>query len=131
MPHQCVRCSKIYEDGSQEILSGCSCGGRFFFYMKKHDIEAVQSMAVNLTKEEKEQMEEDAMELIGDEGREKPVVLDLESIRILKPGKFEIDLIDLFKKEPLIYKLEDGKYVVDIASTFQAKGVHLRKVKKK
>ena len=121
MPHQCVRCSKIYEDGSQEILVGCSCGGRFFFYMKKTDIESVQQMTVRLTTEEKQEIEEEALELVGDEQKERPVVLDLESIRITKPGKFEIDLIDLFKKEPLIYKLEDGKYVIDIASTFQSK----------
>ena len=89
--------------------------------MKKADIETVQHLTVNLTPNEKEQMEEDALELIGDDTREKPVVLDLESIRILKPGKFEIDLIDLFKKDPLIYKLEDGKYVIDLASTFQSK----------
>ena len=78
-------------------------------------------MTVRLTTEEKQEIEEEALELVGDEQKERPVVLDLESIRIIKPGKFEIDLIDLFKKEPLIYKLEDGKYVIDIASTFQSK----------
>ncbi len=90
--------------------------------MKKADIEAVQQMTVHLTPEEKEKMESDALELVGEDTPEKPVVLDLESIRILKPGKFEIDLIDLFKKEPLIFKLEEGKYVIDIASTFESKG---------
>ena len=121
MPHQCVRCSKVYEDGSQEILSGCTCGGRFFFFMKKQDIEEVKNLTVNLTTEEKVKIEEDALELVGEEAPEKPVVLDFESIRITKPGKFEIDLIDLFKKEPLVYKLEDGKYVIDLATTFQSK----------
>ena len=121
MPHQCVRCSKVYEDGSQEILSGCTCGGRFFFFMKKQDIEEVKNLTVNLTTEEKVKIEEDALELVGEEAPEKPVVLDFEYIRITKPGKFEIDLIDLFKKEPLVYKLEDGKYVIDLATTFQSK----------
>ncbi|MBS3143917.1 hypothetical protein J4446_03535, partial [Candidatus Woesearchaeota archaeon] len=32
MPHQCVRCGNMYEDGSEEILKGCSCGSRFFFF---------------------------------------------------------------------------------------------------
>lgn len=119
MPHQCVRCSKIYDDGSKEILAGCSCGGRFFFFMKRQDIQLVQDLTVNLTTDEKKQMEEDALELVGEPEPEKPVVLDLESIRMLKPGKFEIDLIDLFKGKPLVYKLGDGKYVIDIASTFK------------
>ena len=28
MPHQCVRCGEFYEDGSNQILSGCKCGGK-------------------------------------------------------------------------------------------------------
>jgi predicted nucleic acid-binding Zn-ribbon protein len=111
----------VYEDGSQEVLSGCTCGGRFFFFMKKQDVEEVKNFTVSLSQEEKVKIEEDALELVGEEVPEKPVVLDFESIRITKPGKFEIDLIDLFKKEPLVYKLEDGKYVIDLATTFQNK----------
>ncbi|MBM3247734.1 hypothetical protein FJZ17_04330, partial [Candidatus Pacearchaeota archaeon] len=46
--------------------------------------------------------------------------LDLESIRVLGPGKFEIDVVNLFsKKRPLIYKLEEGKYIIDLASTLR------------
>ena len=30
MPHQCVRCNTFYDDGSNVILKGCSCGGRLF-----------------------------------------------------------------------------------------------------
>ena len=119
MPHQCVRCSKTYEDGAKEILAGCSCGGRFFFFMKKKDIEVAKNLTANLSAEEKKKMERDALELVGEPEPERPVVLDLESIRMLKPGKFEIDLIDLFKGRPLVFKLEEGKYVIDIASTFK------------
>ena len=119
MPNQCVRCSKMYDDGSDIILKGCTCGGRFFFYMKKQAIKAAQEMTAKLTVEDKHQLEQDAMEFIGEEQEpEHPVVLDLESIRMLQPGKFEIDLIDLFKGKPLVYKLAEGKYVIDIASTF-------------
>jgi len=50
---------------------------------------------------------------------EAPIVLDLESIKIRKPGKFELDLVNLFnKKQPLVYKLEEGKYVIDLAESF-------------
>jgi predicted nucleic acid-binding Zn-ribbon protein len=61
------------------------------------------------------------MELIGEEDLDKPVILDIESIRVLKPGQYEIDLVDLFKGKPVIYKLEEGKYIIDLASTFQSK----------
>lgn len=49
-----------------------------------------------------------------------PVVLEMESINILKPGKYELDLVNLFKsKHPVIYKLDDGKYVIDLLETFK------------
>lgn len=122
MPHQCVKCSRLYEDASSELLKGCSdCGGRFFFFMKKQDIKQVQEITSNLTKGDKEQLEKDALDLVGDERIDQPVILDLENVRMLKPGKYEIDLVDVFKGDPLVYKLEDGKYVIDIATTFKTR----------
>jgi len=124
MPHQCVRCDTIYDDGAQEILKGCSkCNGRLFFYIKKEKLEEQKEIAIQLTKKEKEQIEKDVFDLIGAEiDKEKPVVLDLESIRVLKPGKYELDLVHLFKKEPLIFKLGDGKYMIDLPSSLKRKG---------
>ena len=123
MPHQCVRCSKMYPDGSREILTGCCCGGRFFFFMKEKRVEEGQKITQTLTSEDKIRMERDALDLVGEKSKKEeiddhPVVLDLESIRVNQPGKFEIDLVDLFNGEPLVYKLADGKYIIDIASTF-------------
>jgi uncharacterized protein len=119
MPHRCVRCGAFYEDASSEILKGCGCGSRLFFYVKKK-VQA-EALMENLTPKEKEQIEEDIYQIIGEEKREEdtPIVLDIESIRILKPGKFELDLVNLFnKRHPLVYKLEEGKYIIDIAESF-------------
>ena len=122
MPHQCVKCSKLYPDGSQEILSGCICGGKFFFFIRKDSIERAQQIAGDLTEKEKLQIEQDVRDIVGEAfDEDQPVFLDLESIRILKPGKYEIDLIDMFKKKPLVYRLEEGKYIIDLVSTFEAK----------
>ncbi|MBI2109959.1 hypothetical protein HYT58_02180 [Candidatus Woesearchaeota archaeon] len=120
MPHQCVRCGNMYEDASKEILKGCNCGGKFFFFIKKESMQQMQEITSQLTEDDKKQMEQDAFELIGEEETEKPVVLDLESIRMLKPGKFEIDLVDLFKGAPLVYKLDEGRYIIDVATTFKS-----------
>lgn len=129
MPHQCVRCSTLYDDGSQEILKGCSCGGKLFFYIKKEKLREIQNKTVNLSKKEKEQIEEDVFDLVGsDLDKDAPVVLDIESIRVLKPGKYELDLVHLFKGEPLIFKLEEGKYMIDILASMEA---FRRKGKKK
>lgn len=36
MPHQCLKCGEIFEDGSPQLLKGCPhCGGNRFFYTKK------------------------------------------------------------------------------------------------
>lgn len=91
-----------------------------FFFVRKEAVEKAKEITVSLSTEEKKQIEEDVYDLIGEEKQEKPVVLDFESIRVLKPGKFEIDLVSLFKKEPLIYRMGDGKYMIDIASVFDA-----------
>ena len=122
MPHQCVRCNTFYEDGSEEILKGCPCGGKLFFYIKKSKIQEAKKVleGTNLSEPEKEQMEKDVFEMVGSNvDKEEPIVLDLESIRVVKPGKYELDLVHLFKGDPLIFKLEEGKYMIDLVETFK------------
>lgn len=94
-----------------------------FFYVKKEKLEDAKREveSLKLTKKQKEQIEDDIFDIIGhrDEA-DQPVILDLESIKILKPGQYELDLVNLFKKKrPLIYKLEDGKYMIDLAESFK------------
>ncbi len=121
MPHRCIRCGTIYDDGANEILKGCPCGAKLFFFIKKKHLEESEKIIVNLSQEEKKQMEQDVFELVGAKpDEEKPVVLDFESIRVLKPGQYLLDLVNLFKKDqPLVFKLADGKYIIDIPGTFK------------
>lgn len=36
MPHQCLKCGMIFEEGSSQLLKGCpSCSGNRFFYTKE------------------------------------------------------------------------------------------------
>jgi len=130
MPHQCVRCGIIHQDGASQILKGCNCGGRLFFYIKKERLEEAKKITegVNLSLKEKEQIEKDVFDLVGsDIDKDKPVVLDLEAIRVLEPGKYELDLVHLFKGEPLIFKLEEGKYMIDIVESFRQLAGKVRK----
>ena len=129
MPHQCTKCGKIHSDGDEAILTGCSCGGRFFYYIRQEKADEIEKgvhnevkkAIVELDKADKVQIEKDIREITGlDKEPEKPVILDLESVKIIKPGKFEIDLVNLFnKKRPLIYKLEEGKYIIDLSNSFK------------
>ena len=75
---------------------------------------------IKLSSQEKEQIEKDVFDLVGSEiDKDHPVVLDIEAIKVLRPGKYEVDLVHLFKNEPLIFKLEDGKYMIDIVDGFE------------
>ncbi len=59
-----------------------------------------------------------------------PVILDIESVRVLGSGKFEIDVVNLFRKDrPLIYKLEEGKYIIDLASTLKQSTKDLKEIR--
>lgn len=120
MPHRCVRCGTLYDDGSSTILKGCSCGAKLFFFVKKEALEKSEEVTKKLTREEKKQIEKDILDIAGEERlkEEQPIILDFESIRSVEPGKFELDLVHLFKKDPLIYKVGEGKYIIDLPSTF-------------
>jgi len=121
MPHQCVRCNKFYDDGAEEIIKGCSCGGRLFFFVKASKLKDNKQpdIAASLSVEEKNRIQEDVFELANIKERDAPVVLELESVNVKQPGKFELDLVRLFKGDPLIFRLQEGKYIIDVAETFR------------
>lgn len=123
MPHQCVRCGKLYVDGTLNLLKGClECNGKFFFFIKKESIEKAKKISENLTFEERKKVEEDIKELLAQEDEDmldNPVFLDIENIRVPKIGRYEIDLIDMFKGKPLVCKIGEGKYIIDLISAFK------------
>jgi len=121
MPHQCIRCSRIIPAGSKEILEGCEeCGSHFFFYIRDDQLEKIKNKIIEIPEKEKARVEEDIREIVGIIDEEAPVILDIESIRVTGEGKFELDIAKLFRKDrPLIYKLEEGKYIIDLASTLK------------
>ncbi len=117
MPHQCVKCSKIIPMGSKEIIEGCNkCKGHFFFYIREEQLEKIKEKPIEIPQEEKKQIEKDIRDMAGITDENAPVILDIESVRVLSDGKFELDIVNLFnKKKPLVYKLEEGKYIIDLA----------------
>jgi uncharacterized protein len=126
MPHQCVHCSKIIEVGSREILDGCAkCGGRFFFYIRDEVAEKMKEHATvplqEFTPKQKEKVESDVREILKVEDDDVPVILDVESVRITAPGKYEIDLVSLLNRKPIVFKLEEGKYMIDVESSLKSK----------
>lgn len=132
--HQCVHCGKLYPDGSQALLSGCeNCKSHFFFYVKDEVFERLKEehkLPVQIPESEKKRVEKDIRDIIGLE-EEKPIILDIESIRIIKKGKFELDIVKLLKKElPIVYKIDEGKYIIDLSSLMKIKLPKVKKSKK-
>jgi len=126
MPYKCVHCSAVYEDDAREVLNSCSkCKSRFFFYIKEQKLKEIESKKISemeLNSKEKKQIEKDVRELIGMENEEDPVFLDFESIKIVKPGKYLLDVQKLFAQDkPRVYKLADGKYIIDLNMKVAAK----------
>ena len=129
--HQCVHCGKMYPAGSKELLTGCKeCGSHFFFYVKEELLEKIKENPIELSMADKKQVEKEIREMAGIIEEDMPVILDIESVRVAGAGKFEIDLVNLFnKKRPLIYKVEEGKYIIDLASTLQQNIKDIKEIK--
>ena len=93
-------------------------GKKFFFYIRKDQVDKIKINAeenVDLSSEEKIQVEQDVREIVGLEDEEMPVFLDFESVKIVKSGKYLLDLQKLFAQDkPRVYKLADGKYIIDL-----------------
>lgn len=115
MPHQCLGCETVYDNTSDVILKGCpKCGKKLFLYIKKVPEKKEE---IELSKVQKELILKEVESITGASpiDIETPIILKLENIRVLSPGKYEIDINQLMKKDkPLIYKVQDGTYVIDL-----------------
>lgn len=119
MVYKCVSCSAIYENEADEVAKGCAkCKSKFFFYIKEEKLKEIaikRFFETELSASEKKQIEKDVRELAGLNDGEIPVFLDFESIKIIKPGKYLLDIQKLFAQDkPRVYKLADGKYIIDL-----------------
>ncbi|MFA4824901.1 MAG: Zn-ribbon domain-containing protein [Methanoregula sp.] len=133
MPHKCTKCGREYKDGSTEILRGCaSCGGKKFLYVKEEEIN-------------KDVLEEKSIEEIADESKEEVLEIveqpttakkevemydRVETIRIVSPGSYELNLEKMAKTDERIVSVgKEGSYIIDLMS--MAKDEPKKKGKKK
>jgi predicted nucleic acid-binding Zn-ribbon protein len=119
MPNKCTKCGKLHPDTADYLLQGCdSCGSRFFFYVRKDRLEQMEKQIENMTQEEIGEIEKDVREIVANEleSEDETVVLDLEAIRVLKPGKYMIDVTNLFSQKPVVIRVGPGKYELDLTT---------------
>ncbi len=115
MPHQCLNCNEIYDNSSDAIIKGCpKCGKKLFLYIKKVPSKKDE---IELSSQEKEFIMDEINSITKIEEHDTPIILKLENIRVIKPGKYEIDINQLMKKDkPIIFKVQDGTYIIDLNS---------------
>ena len=117
MPHKCARCGTIYDDNSPELIDGCSCGARVFLYLKERPGRSEEDTIREL--EIKEIGGEDLKRLDREFGMDlertgRTIHLNLENLHQIDKGRYRIDIKSLMKGDPLIMKVGDGVYYIDI-----------------
>ena len=118
MPNKCTRCGKIHADDSPCLVTGCDvCGSKFFFYIRQEAIEKADRELKDLKPKEIDEIERDIRDIIPREvDRDETVVLDLEAIRVIKPGKYRIDVSNLFTQRPIVIRVGPGRYELDLTT---------------
>jgi len=122
MPNKCTKCGKLHEDRAEYLMDGCDeCGSKFFFYIRKESLEKaekeIDEMTKSLTEKDLSEMEKDIRDIVPEYvKKEDTVILDLEAIRILKPGKYRIDVTNLFTQKPIVIRIGPGKYELDLTT---------------
>ena len=118
MPNKCTKCGKIHPDEADYLLEkGCdSCGSRFFFFFRQEALKSVEEDIERLTPDDIDEIEKDIREIVHKElGDDETVILDLEAIRVMAPGKYAIDVTNLFTQAPIVIRLGPGKYRLDLS----------------
>ncbi|PXF59325.1 MAG: hypothetical protein C4B59_11745 [Candidatus Methanogaster sp.] len=113
MPHKCTNCEHIFEDGSVDILNGCpNCGWNKFLYVPAKSVTETETDAEDIDTPMQSDKVEEEKETVPD--------MEVESIRILEKGSYELNLESLLEREEIIMSMkEDGRYLVHLPSIFE------------
>ncbi len=117
MPHKCTKCGREFKDGSTEILKGCpSCGSKKFLYIReehRHRDVLEEKTITEIARETKEEV----LEVVDAPKKASDLQGQVESIRILSPGSYELNLKKLAESNDMVVGLgKEASYLVDISS---------------
>ncbi|HWQ68006.1 MAG TPA: Zn-ribbon containing protein [Methanospirillum sp.] len=117
MPHRCLRCGEMLT--AAEGLAPCcqSCGGTKFAYVSVRRAEILPPVPV----EEPEHLPEP--ELIKVQKSEEPPIEETpESIRIIEPGRYDLNLLRLAETDDRVIRVgDDENYRLDLHSMVRSK----------
>jgi len=122
MPHQCLKCGKVFPSGSPEILKGCNeCGGKRFFYTeqavsdqeREHLIEQANKDIKVLIREILSQSQHDLIKSYDSEGNEVP-----------SEGAGKSDWVKVTPKGAPVDALKTGDKDIDTGTTEESGQAH-------
>lgn len=118
-----MNCGREYSEDSDELIEGCECGSSLFLFQKEgedaHEVE-------DLKEERDEVLNEidsflDQMDEGGEDAEDNTsrISFDLESIKVIEEGVYEINVKKLLKHVPLVVEIMDSGYYVHLPSVFK------------
>jgi len=119
MAHRCTRCGAVFQSGDMTILEGCpKCGWNKFLYFPEKSLpdtkEAPPTKASPV-----DLLIRDVDEFLSKEERAPETGKRIESIRILQPGSYELNLEMLLKRREIVIAVkENGEYILHVPSVF-------------
>jgi predicted nucleic acid-binding Zn-ribbon protein len=120
MPHKCTKCGREYPDGSTEILKGCaSCGGKKFLYVKEEELhkDVLEEKTIS---EIATETKEEVLEIRSEPKKEVEMYDRVETIRIVGPGSYELNIEKMAKGDERIISVgKEGVYNIDLLSFVQ------------
>jgi predicted nucleic acid-binding Zn-ribbon protein len=143
MAHKCTQCGREFQDGSNVILKGCpSCGGKKFLFIRPEDMhkDVLEEKSIKqIAEETKEQflvIQEEKRKpgtastsstgsagsagsagKTGNTARDVEMYERIESITVINPGSYELNLEKLAESDELVIRMgSDDRYMVDIHS---------------
>ncbi len=107
--HKCLNCGKKFERITEEMLKGCpECGGNLFLYIKDGEDITANEVVERIQVEEQVEMMPDGEQI--------------ESLKIMSPGVYELNLNALLEKKGIVMRLkDDGSYAINLPSLFKKK----------
>ena len=127
-----MQCGREYKEASPAILRGCeSCGGRKFLFVGERDRNRdvlQEKSTVTLAEESFSKV----LEVQADPSGNQDFGTRLESIRIVAPGTYELNIEKLADSDERVVSIgTEGSYVVDLHSMAKPKKEKPKKEKKR
>lgn len=130
MPHRCMDCKNTIESGALDLKEGCPiCGCKKFQYVRpKKAVKASPTVAeyvADAAEKEPAMVTEPAKHVSAEPVAEPekaapaPEGPRIESIRIIEPGTYDINLSMLLSRKELVMSKEEGSYFVDLKSALK------------